>query len=74
MTPTERETAVALGRVTMVPGIPAKRFARSMAHQAEMYPNQPLTADQRKYLAILAWRYRRQLPSHLRPGMKPEGA
>ena len=64
---TERELAVivALARCSFLPGSRHKRFARNMASAAEHAREIGITEKQARYLTILAWRYRRQMPSTL---------
>lgn len=71
MTQDQIEMAKALGRVTMIPGVPAKAFVRNMADIAEHRPEHPISEAQAIYLRALAWRFRRQMPSRLVPAEKP---
>lgn len=70
---TEHEVALAraLGNCTYVPGSSHKRFARNMAFLVEADPARELTDQQRSYMEIMAWRYRRQMPRSLVPHQKP---
>lgn len=63
----DRELAIidALKRVTFLPGTSQKRFARNMASAADHARDCGITEKQARYLTILAWRYRRQMPSTL---------
>jgi hypothetical protein len=69
MTPVQVARAMALQRVSMLPGDPAKRFIRhlcqAMDHDAD------LSERQEAYLARLAWKFRRQLPGIVVPERKP---
>lgn len=65
MTPRELAIAKAFRNVSFSPATAAKRFARHMAEIAEHSPDYPLTEKQAKYMAKVAYRYRRQLPPHL---------
>jgi hypothetical protein len=47
--------AISPGRVTYVPGIPTKRFARQIQGAKE------LTESQRFYVWQIVWRFRRQI-------------
>ncbi len=71
MTEAQIKLATALGRVTYLPGIPAKRFARNMAAIAEHRPDLDLSEKQNAYMQRLAWRYRRQIPADLVPETQP---
>lgn len=64
---TERELAIvtAFKDVTFALGTSQKRFAQNMMFLAEHSPNKDLSEKQRRYLTILAWRYRRQMPATL---------
>lgn len=68
MTPHEIDLACALGRVS---GWTGARFCDDIARMAASNPEQELTARQRYYMEIMAWRYRRQLAPHLVPESKP---
>lgn len=64
MSQDEQRMAVALGDVTMVPGIPSKRFARDIATEAS--DAEPIiTEGQAEALRSLVYRYRRQIPSEI---------
>lgn len=56
----------ALKCCSFVPGTNPKRFVRDTALDAE------LSERQRGYIDILAWKFRRQLPTNLVPETKPE--
>lgn len=71
MTKHERRLALALGSCTFIPGHPHKRFCRNMAGIAVYSPDKEISLRQRHYMEIMAWRYRRQLPSDLVPPGKP---
>ena len=72
VTPHEIELALALRHnVGYLPGSSQKRFARDIAHIAATDPTREITLRQRHYMELMAWRYRRQLPSHLIPHAKP---
>jgi hypothetical protein len=68
MTPHEIELAKALNRCS---GWVGARFISDAAATANLLPQHEISLRQRHYLEILAWRYRRQLPSHLVPEVKP---
>lgn len=68
MTPHEIELAKALGCVS---GWAGARFLDDIASLAARAPESELTARQRYYMGIMAWRYRKQLPRHLVPETKP---
>jgi hypothetical protein len=70
MTPHEIELAKALNRCS---GWVGARFITDAAATADLLPQHEISLRQRHYLEILAWRYRRQLPSHLVPEAKPPG-
>ena len=61
MTTDECTMARALAEVTMVPGIPSKRFAREMAAESRSAVSQ-ISARQAEVLRSLVYRYRRQIP------------
>jgi len=71
MTPHQIEVAEALGRCSFLPGTSQKRFCRDMAHLAQHSPDTALTEAQDRYLTIMAYRYRRQMPARLVPVEKP---
>jgi hypothetical protein len=73
MTEYERELSAALASCTFLPGSSDKRFCRDMAATARATPDAELTPRQRHYLEILAWKFRRQLPSRFVPDRKPLG-
>lgn len=60
MSADERTMAIALGAVTMIPGLPSKRFARDLAATAESFGT--ITEKQASALRSLVVRYRRQIP------------
>lgn len=68
MTPHEIELATALGRCGGWVGL---RFMYDISRAAKNAPDDELTLRQRHYMEILAWRYRRQLPTHLVPDAQP---
>lgn len=57
------QTIDALGKCTFLPGHPHKRFAYNM----HAIPVEKLSEAQIRYVLILAYRYRRQMPEHLVP-------
>jgi hypothetical protein len=61
----------ALQHVSILPGHPHKGFIRRVAGQIEQ-SGQPLSARQEQHVLRLAWRYRRQMPAHLVPGINPD--
>lgn len=61
MTSDEITIAKAIGGVTFVPGIPAKRLARQLCHQAEANPSYELTPKQREAMLSICVRFRRQI-------------
>jgi hypothetical protein len=63
----ERELAIiaAFKWVSMFPGTSQKRFIRDLISAAEHARDLGITEKQARYLVILAWRYRRQLPAQL---------
>lgn len=71
MTPYEIELAQALWSCTFLPASRDKRFCRNMADIAKHSPDTELSLRQRHYMEIMAWRYRRQLPSAYVPSAKP---
>jgi hypothetical protein len=71
MTEHEITLAKALGRCSFMPGTNQKRFARDLAFVAENDPSREITERQRYYMELMAWRYRRQIPSSLVPDRKP---
>jgi hypothetical protein len=71
MTPYEIELATALRSCRFLPASSDKRFCRSMAEIAQYSPDKELSARQRYYMEIMAWRYRRQLPAEFVPPAKP---
>lgn len=71
MTPYEIELADALGSCQFLPASRDKRFCRNMADLARVSPDQELTLRQRHYMEIMAWRYRRQMPTEYVPDKKP---
>lgn len=68
MTPRECEEIKALARCRFQPATHAKRFARDMDAKTKDYE---LSANQQRYLQVLLWRYRRQIPPNLCPTFKP---
>lgn len=64
MTDAERRLAKALADCTFPPATSQKRFARSIAAQAEMAEPQ-ITDKQRAYLHMMVHRYRRQIPTNI---------
>lgn len=71
MTEFEIELATALARCTFLPGSSHKRFCRNMADVARLSPEKEISLRQRHYMELMAWRYRRQIASHLVPHAKP---
>lgn len=71
MTDEQIEIGKALGHVTYVPGTSQKRFGRNMAFLAEHSPEREISEAQDRYMRILAYRFRRQMPDHLIPAEKP---
>ena len=71
MTKHEIELAKALGACSYPPGTSQKRFALDILFLAEHSPDRELSDRQRHYMQLLAWRYRRQMPSRLVPESKP---
>lgn len=65
MTPRELAICRAFKNVSFQLGSSHKRFARDMMHMAEHAPEKELTAKQATYLAQVAYKYRRQMPSQL---------
>lgn len=65
MTPEQLAMARSLYTVTMVPGIPTKRFARQMRELAEHKPEANLSKKQDSYLRMACVRFRRQLPAEV---------
>ena len=65
MTPRELEIARAFANVSFPQATSQKRFALAMIAHAKAMPDKPLTPKQSRYLTILAWRFRRQMPAHL---------
>ena len=63
VTSDEITIAKAIGAVTFVPGIPAKRLARQLCHQAEANPSYELTQKQREAMLSICVRFRRQVPA-----------
>lgn len=72
MTEAQRETAVALGRCSFLPASGEKRFAHDMAALAARDPAAELSDKQARYLQVLAYKFRRQMPAKLVPAEKPE--
>lgn len=64
-------TVAALRRCVFVPGSPDKRFARQI-HDQLAGSARPITDRQAQHVLRLAWRYRRQMPSHLVPDTNPD--
>ncbi|MEX2155097.1 MAG: hypothetical protein WD825_17260 [Gemmatimonadaceae bacterium] len=62
MTEDERRMARALAGVTMIPGIPSKRFAGDIASEAASASAQ-ISERQANALRSLVHRYRRQIPA-----------
>ncbi len=71
MTADEIELVKALGACSYPPGTSQKRFARDILFLAEHSPDRELSDRQRHYMQLMAWRYRRQMPSRLVPESKP---
>lgn len=71
MSPEQAEIAIALSHCGFLPASSDKRFARDMARLAVAKPDHELTEKQDRYLRLLAWRYRRQMPARLIPSEKP---
>lgn len=71
MTDHQRAIALALGQCSFLPASAQKRFARDIAYVAEHSPDKELTPRQWHYLQVMAYRYRRQMPSNLVPAEKP---
>lgn len=71
MTEYEIRLATTLGNCSFLPGSSQKRFCRNMAETARLSPEHEISLRQRHYMEIMAWRYRRQLPSDLIPASKP---
>lgn len=71
MSPAQADIAKALGRCTFMPGTSQKRFAKDIAYVAEYAPETVLTEKQDRYLRVLAWTMRRQMPASLVPAEKP---
>jgi hypothetical protein len=71
MTQYEIELATHLGRLSYSPGSAQKRFARDIAFHAATMPDKEISLRQRHDMELMAWRYRRQLPSHFVPKTKP---
>ena len=71
MTSGEIELAKALGNCSYPPGTSQKRFALDILFLAENNPDKELSDRQRSYMQLMAWRYRRQMPSRLVPERKP---
>jgi hypothetical protein len=67
----EIELATYLGRLSFLPGSAQKRFARDIAFHAATMPDKEISLRQRHYMELMAWRYRRQLPSRFVPETKP---
>lgn len=66
----ERELALALGRCRFLPASTEKRFCLDMASKAHLITAE-LTEKQAAFLALMAWRYRRQLDPSIRPTVEP---
>lgn len=64
-------TVAAITRCRLLPGSPDKRFARQI-HDQLAGSARPLTDRQAQHVLRLAWRYRRQMPSHLVPETNPD--
>jgi hypothetical protein len=71
VTPYEIELAEALWSCSFLPASRDKRFCRNMAEIAKYSPDKELSLRQRHYMEIMAWRYRRQLPTKYVPPNKP---
>ena len=71
MTELQIAMAIALGNCTMIPGSWAKRFARTLASTARANPSCELSERQEWWMSELAYKYRRQMPRHLVPAMRP---
>ncbi len=63
MTDDQIKIALALDRVTFLPGTWTKRFARSMTAIAEAKPDTEITEAQNEWLYRLLYKYRRQIPN-----------
>ena len=70
---TEYEVALAtiLGHCSFRPGSSHKRFCRNMAFLAVHSPEREISLRQRHFMELMAWRYRRQLPTRFVPHNKP---
>ena len=70
---TEEQIAIAKAfyGVTFLPASREKRFARDMIFLADNCPNTDLSPKQDRYLRLVAYRFRRQMPNHLVPAEKP---
>lgn len=62
---------IALKRVSMLPGVGAKRIVGDL-HEAIQDEGLKITERQAHALQCIAWTYRRQLPAPLRPAREPE--
>lgn len=71
MSNVEKQMAIAIGRCTFPPGLPAKRFAREMAANAQSESPKPLTERQATWLRKLVHNYRRQIPPAIVALAKP---
>lgn len=69
----EQLIAMAFKNVTFALGTSQKRFAQAMIWHVDHMPEKPLTPKQARYLTILAWRYRRQMPAELAYPMIGDG-
>lgn len=65
MTPRQIALALALKNASfgLRPGV--RSFVGAMVHIAEKMPAMPLTPRQARYLTVLAWTFRRQIPADL---------
>jgi hypothetical protein len=67
----ERDLCIALGGCSLPLGTRMKRFVLDMAGAARNRPEIEVTARQRYYLELMAWRLRRQLPKRFIPDQAP---
>jgi hypothetical protein len=65
MTPREIAIIDAFENVTFPMATRQKRFAKDMIALRKHDPARELSARQHRYLTILAWRFRRQMPANL---------
>lgn len=72
MNETQKKRIAALRGVTMLPGIPEKRFVRDMAARVDAGNDAPLTAKQDTWLSDLCWKYRKQIRGQQPPEAWPE--